>query len=152
MSCYLLFIHKSNLVVVVGVASIKGHTYKARHLSTMDGRISSDNVFWEGDTNFGSSFNTNLHIHTFSQVFKGKYPLVVCNTKSFKNNFYTSSCFITGFVSKKRWNCTYNNFWAFFGQLHTPNFVNIHRLWTPHGFICKNFSNICSKKIWHAQL
>jgi hypothetical protein len=25
-------------------------------------------------------------------------------------------------------------------------------LWTPHGFICKNFSNICSKKIWHAQL
>jgi hypothetical protein len=57
-------------------------------------RILAYNVFWQGKTILGSNLETNLYIHTFSHVFKGKNPLAISNTKSFRNNFWVSSYFL----------------------------------------------------------
>ncbi len=53
-SCVPLFIHKSNVVVVVGVASRNGVTY-SKHFSTIIGMISSHITFQEGKITLGCS-------------------------------------------------------------------------------------------------
>jgi len=91
---YPLFIHKSNVVIIIGVALNKGETCKFKQCVTMFGRILVDNVFWEGKTTLGSIFKANFYIHKFSHVLKGKNPLAINNIESSKNNFWISSCFL----------------------------------------------------------
>jgi hypothetical protein len=52
-------------------------------------------------TILGSNFKANLYIHTFSRVFKGKNLFVISNTKSLKNNFWISFCFLKDVLLSK---------------------------------------------------
>jgi hypothetical protein len=62
-SCRLLHIHKSNLIIVLGVESRWNGTKKFEQWIITNGKIYLDNVLGEGKTNLGLTFNANLTIH-----------------------------------------------------------------------------------------
>jgi hypothetical protein len=76
-SCALLLIHKSNVVVTIGMTSKNGVTYSSKHFSTIIKKIYSFITFREGKTIVGSSCNARHNIQRVSQLLKGKNPLVV---------------------------------------------------------------------------